>query len=548
MTQMHKTCDSQRLLQRTETDHVILVPLPHRAPEETPEGPCYIDKLPREILTQIIEIAVEASPYKTSRQLCLLCKRFEEIAKPHLYHTIDLGTIAPMPIRDRRKNHRRFFQRLQRTLRENPSLGRLCRELHFHIDWAPTYTLPRIAHFRDAIRLLLHFPATRTLHVHGGFEHRETWMILRNALRNMPSMQSMVLSREGAGGPPLVQMSDDLNLPDLHSLSLHGPSDGFFDPPKAGEREDPWPRSKSEFVPPHRKFTSSVKILSFMYPECTPEAMSEFLTFPEALEDLTIFGVHRTFVRLFESFTASVIANIMHSQCQFLRRINIGSFNGTVEGLDLQDFDMLECLRICSSNVPTTRVRSANVLLGRSLTSLTIECRWHEEEAGQVSWVMLTKDKVFGLRQLVQRAADSCDDTRPLALQTIDMLFDGYSSYYEWSARGKPETPWTRLKTLRDGLKEYGVRFTHNEQHLEDVGFEPKEARKEGDMEEQEMREQENGARVETEEYEEKVEDDTEEEWSDNEEKELNLRLAALSFDAAGYHKIDEYFGRQTTT
>lgn len=547
MAQTYEMAENQRYLTTTGSHSVALTPLPRTLNQQTPQATFAMQSLPEEVVREIIRIALLSSTQSlnllTARRLCLVCKHFCELARPHLYHTIDLGTIAPTPIRKASGNRR--LRRLQRTFQGNRYLADLCKSAHIHIDFAARY-VPRVEDYREGSELLTLLTGLRSLAVHGGFEHLEAWLMLHDPLRNMPALRSMSLSRELDSGPPLIQISNDVDLPNLLELSLSGPSDGFLYPPYESIK------SKSCFVPPHRKFTSPLKKLDFKYPEFTPEALKEFMTWPAALEHLILFGVHRTFIGLFDSFTGPRIGEILVSQRHSLRRLKLGPFKGTIEDLDLHDFGSLEELSIDIGNVPKAPTRSSKALLGKALQTFNIDCRYHEEESGLLSWELLTDQKAAGLRELVQHTFDSSESVQVMSLGAIDILFDGYSTYYDWSSRGKIETPWARLKGLRESLIKYGVRLTHSEQHLEDIGFEPSEHRGEVDPNWDESLRYlaespapyEPPSRGQSEETEDE-EDDAAESSSDDGDgaaRELNQHLASLAFDPDKNHKIEEYF------
>jgi hypothetical protein len=95
--------------------------------------------------------------------------------------------------------------------------------------------------------------SVRTLHLHGGFDHADSWPMLLNALCHMPLIEDLSLRRETFVGPPLIRISSELELPRLRRLSLSG---GM-----GGEEDD----TTSQFRPPPQLCAHGLETYSHSY-------------------------------------------------------------------------------------------------------------------------------------------------------------------------------------------------------------------------------------------------------------------------------------------
>jgi hypothetical protein len=211
-TRWRKNRFKQLQLAATNDYHILTIINP-------PLGENYISRLPDELLNEIIGLAVRSSDrrYPTTYTPALIssvvCKRFNQLAVPFLYHDIDFNTnseghIIPPGF---------MASRLHRTIKENPSLRPLCRSLNITVDSVKLSA----EDFHIAVELLFWLKNVRSFMINGGFLYgMETWPMLYHAFKYMPLITELSINRRYSNlilSPILA-----IKLPNLQSLRLSG--------------------------------------------------------------------------------------------------------------------------------------------------------------------------------------------------------------------------------------------------------------------------------------------------------------------------------------
>ncbi|KAJ5918207.1 hypothetical protein N7454_010582 [Penicillium verhagenii] len=195
--------------------------------------PSFILRLPDEILRQILELAVtetdawhKESPYNKALipALAYTCHRFSRITISFNYHTLHMAFPRRMiyPVCSTRK--------LVQSLQANPSLGRFCQNLSLYISDVCPRRCKTDSECLDAI--IPELKNVKYLTVHGGFEpgsKSHTWDIIQRCSRYMPRLEQVLLAREAFTGPGFADVLQNLQIPMLQELYIHGSSEANND-------------------------------------------------------------------------------------------------------------------------------------------------------------------------------------------------------------------------------------------------------------------------------------------------------------------------------
>ena len=195
-------------------------------------GEAFIFRLPDENLTQIFHHTSSTSRGFAWTKLCsdcewtrnhadikvllYVCRRFQRIAVPLLYHTIRFEyphrVVSPS----------RSVERLHSKLRINPSLRQNCRALEITID--DTRSEVQAEDCATANDLVSWLTGVRCLRIEGGFNEawaRPTWSLIRSMVENMHVFEHLSLSRHG-WGPYLGPIVENITFTSLKKLEVRG--------------------------------------------------------------------------------------------------------------------------------------------------------------------------------------------------------------------------------------------------------------------------------------------------------------------------------------
>ncbi|KAJ5623139.1 hypothetical protein N7490_011744 [Penicillium lividum] len=191
--------------------------------------PAFILRLPDEVLRQILELAItetdgwhKESPYSKALipAVAYTCHRFSRIVISFNYHTLRMEFPRRMiyPVCSTRK--------LVQSLQANPSLGRFCQNLSLSIsDICPR----RCKTDSECLQEILpELKNVKYITVHGGFEpgsKSHTWDIIQRCSQHMPRLEQVLLSREAFTGPGYADILQNLQIPMLQELHIHGSSE-----------------------------------------------------------------------------------------------------------------------------------------------------------------------------------------------------------------------------------------------------------------------------------------------------------------------------------
>jgi hypothetical protein len=199
----------------------------------------WILKLPDELLVAIFETVMGPEPrhlaYTLSTHILAIgavCHRFYEITKSIIYHTVRFETwcgIAPPCY-----TARCFY----RTITDNHSLRPLCKELMVSIYLSKPSS---VYDYELAHDLSSKLPNIRCFSLQGGFSAgnaRHTWTLIQQAVKHMPLIEHVSLSRMDFRGLTIPAIIENLNLPKLKSLRVTGINSEVLDQDLERDQED----------------------------------------------------------------------------------------------------------------------------------------------------------------------------------------------------------------------------------------------------------------------------------------------------------------------
>lgn len=213
------------------------MPSPSRAQSDTQSGPCYIFRLPNELLAEIVETAA-AWPDKADRYvfhdlyadrwaMTLVCRRFHLLAMPALYSTIILGDIIEPPFPDllhdaiRTSVHRKAMLLLHRSVKRKRSLGLMCTELVFDLRASAVDIGSMLLDVAaDLVSWFKNAKSLRIREVPGCCRPSAYFSCLSAACTKMPRLERLVLD-EMPGEAVLTTLRDSISS-SIKKLKLTG--------------------------------------------------------------------------------------------------------------------------------------------------------------------------------------------------------------------------------------------------------------------------------------------------------------------------------------
>lgn len=434
----------QSHLRFSDDKQLILV---RRAYEEQATGEPLILRLPNELLSQIFAIAIaydrnefKLRIYKTALSLSIICRRFHPLVQPLLYKHISLGNfVGFVPPKLPAK---RFY----RTIKSNPSLQLLCERLDIHVDTIRPDL--KADDFLLANAILPWLRNVRILHLHGGFDHADSWPMLFNAICHMPLIEDLSLSRETFVGPSLIRISSELELRRLRRLSLSGAMGGEEN--STTSQFQPLP----SFVRTDWKRTATLAELYLHGIECRPGILQEFLTWPAALERFTLYGLSCSLARSYDWYDFTAMEAVLRTQRHSLRNIRLGALKRDTRFPNLSDFPNLEELWLSAYDFPSSPKEAAERLANGRLRILSIDYNFEREDSVPI--------QNFGIEQVryIQSLAFYASSLK-VPLRAICIKFSPCPDYagnriYDGAY------PWDLMDELREGVKQYGIEIFYN--------------------------------------------------------------------------------------
>jgi hypothetical protein len=199
--------------------------------DRLPIGEAFILRIPNELISKILSLVTVRPPYEWPRNyygrilpLVTVCRRFNRIASPLLYHTAifenSCGIVPPcLPAR-----------KFHRTVHENPMLRPYVKTLKLYIR--DLHHILSLDEYDIANDFMVWFPNVTSFKFQAGFangKRKYTWPMIAKGVKHMPSIREISLHREDFDGLLICDVIENLNIPSLRKLEIGGMS-GYSHP------------------------------------------------------------------------------------------------------------------------------------------------------------------------------------------------------------------------------------------------------------------------------------------------------------------------------
>ena len=404
-------------------------------------GPCVIETLPIEILTQILHIVKAAEDQDHAPGS--VNKLWQAAYKPVICHTIELNGSA-------KRKATRYHNHLHQTFKQNVALGSLVRKLDLLLD---KVTDERRALLADVVALCT---GLKSLSIDSMTNDIEP---IYEATRNLSRLEDCRAGYRdlNRGGLPLSMVVTNLARCPLKTLYLSRLGLGAALTP---QRRHFYERELDATVMenmlqatytllkdiPH----SSIEKLTLCEPYAPPAVIELLVAWPRALLSIEFRSLN--FSPL--DYNSHHLQKILDTQHRTLRKISIGNY-GRLGGRSIPDFCFYPCLRdlhISMYNLLEERPSNAATKLsspqlsyirGDFATEDQHQARWNAFEQGELDWMR----QFIGYRDV--------SGARLAALQSIEIHLHPDPPYsgedIEW--------PWEYLEKAKEVVEKEGVEF-----------------------------------------------------------------------------------------
>jgi hypothetical protein len=196
----------------------------HTRQDRLPTGETFISRIPNELISEILTLVAVRPSHEWPRNyygrvlpLVTVCKRFNRIATPLLYHTAvfenSCGIVPPcLPAR-----------KFHRTVQENPILRPYVKAVKLYIE--EFHQIKSLGEYDIANDFMTWFPNVTSFQLQAGFangKRKYTWPMIAKGMKHMPFMREISLCREDFDGLLICDVIENLNIPSLRKLKIHG--------------------------------------------------------------------------------------------------------------------------------------------------------------------------------------------------------------------------------------------------------------------------------------------------------------------------------------
>ncbi|KAJ5549043.1 hypothetical protein N7513_006277 [Penicillium frequentans] len=421
--------------------------------------PAFILQLPDEVLRLILEFAItgtdswhKESPYNKASipALAYTCHRFSRIIISFNYHTLHMAFPRRMiyPVCKTRK--------LIKTLEANPSLGRFCQSLSLHIsDVCPT----RVKTDSECLdEIIPELKNVKYLTVHGGFEpgsKSHTWDIIQRCSKHMPRLEQVLLAREAFTGPGFTDILQNLQIPMLQELYIHGSSESNTDASS----------STVEVAKPVK--ASDVTKLHLSDFKDTSATMNTLIHWPKSLFEFSIENIHSdpdhrdshpNYLDL------PLLRKMLQEHKDTLTTLSIGplSLSGRGKLANLSDLSALHTLSLSRWQLGGELDVSSDAafqLLGPSLELFVWDFTIYDQNSQK--WSDFGTRESLWIMNLAQKAVERRSPLKEIRVQFAPELPTSDDEDY----------PWDFIDDLDTQFRLQGVTFTYNEPTMSKEAF-----------------------------------------------------------------------------
>ena len=433
------------------------MPQPPSPPHE-PLGECYIDKLPDELLAEILSyfppqvFPYEPLTYEQCPLIALVCKRWERNYDATLYQMVSLS------------EHPRLQQvhtgRNIKILREQAELRHHVRQINVHLDYISEATCGQIT---DIIKSC---PTVRTVSLCLNWSVKP-WPIVR-AVGMLPRLEVLWLS--GFSYRMYLQMIlGYFNHPTLRELRLCYYSLAKFGAPAVslfpfGPPEAPSQDELDELSVVARSRSSAITSLELTTPYTSPLCTMILVDWPSKLVRLSLTGLTDSMNG--SHYTLDVVERIFNIHRDSLQHITVGRIQNrptqygkwVAVGGGIPDFSKFQCLRelqIFADNMLAEKPSEAAAKLAAPLL------RHLTMEFGEgVSHVAFAGTQLLWMAEFASKGPIGEPNTN---LQTIFVDFqpicDSRAVHHEKAG----PWPWEYLQQAKKEFSRYNVALTYSE-------------------------------------------------------------------------------------
>ncbi|KAJ5639484.1 uncharacterized protein N7484_007346 [Penicillium longicatenatum] len=419
--------------------------------------PAYILQLPDEVLSLILEFAItetdswhKESPYNKALipALAYTCHRFSRIIISFNYHTLHMAFPRRMiyPVCKTRK--------LVKTLEANLSLGRFCQSLSLYMsDVCPT----RVKTDSECLDLIIpELKNVKYLTVHGGFEpgsKNHTWDIIQRCSKHMPRLEQVLLAREAFTGPGFADILQNLQIPMLQELYIHGSSEPNTDV------------SGAEVAKPVQ--ASDLTKLHLSDFKDTSATMNTLIHWPKSLFEFSIENIHSdpdhrdshpNYLDL------PLLRKMLDEHRDTLTTLSIGplSVSGRGRLANLSDLSALHTLSLSRWQLGGELDVSSDVasqLLGPSLELFVWDFTLYDQTPQK--WSDFGTQESLWIMNLAQEAVERRSPLKEIRIQFSPVM----------PASEDEDYPWDFMDDLNLQFRSQGVTFTYVEPTMSKEAF-----------------------------------------------------------------------------
>jgi hypothetical protein len=429
------------------TDHDNLPAHAERDAMPDPDQEAYILRLPVEVLTMIVELAVSGSrkPFHdyyginrsctdcglacneaNARAVCLASCTFRDIAQPMLFRVIDVR--SP-----------KAASRIRHTLSKNDRLRKHCRQLT--IVNTKKLSGKVFSRWKDILRWSVNVQCVQ-LHIEW-MKGEMCWNLTKKLATHAHHLRHLTLTGEH-WYPNSVRLFNVVDLPRLTKLNVDYQGCHDWDPS--------WEYWRTPLAPNKRR-TSPVTSLTIGDENDDPGCALTLIAWPKVLENFTyqrVSGVDK-FPTILHALTDSLS---MHEST--LKSVDISHVMNASHLFDARLFSNLEYLRLSRWHLedePLVFTQEYTKILGPRLKILVWNFDDYQHFMDHLHLNDFHENEELWLCELAKAAADS-------KLQELRIEFTPIT---DLSHTG-PIYPWDRMDKVRDTvMRQIGVSLTYNE-------------------------------------------------------------------------------------
>ena len=445
------------------------------SPPPEPLGECYINKLPNELLTEILaylppDIFLHEPPtYGQCPPIALVCKLWERNYDATQYQNIFLSGYS--------RWRKLYDWKVLKTLRQQAELCDHVRRIFVCMDYVSEDTYREIA---DTIKSC---QAIHTVVLHVDWSIK-VWPII-HAIEMLPRLQNLVLLGPH-GGVSLQTLLRHFNQPTLRYVELHryGLARGETPGLSYFKHEPPSPEEVDMLSGVARPRSSAISSLNLIDPSTSPRCTIILLQWISKLVKLSLSGLTCSTYR--SQYTHEAVEQILNVHRESLQHIMVGTIpsgqdeHGNCIAAGIPDFSKFPCLRelqLSHHNLLFEKPSQAAAKLAATvMCHLAMSFSSEDQRPGSEDQTLERRSKFAEAESLWMVEFVSQPNTR---LKTIFVDYDPWplrpatNAPWPWEyfdddpwplgPTTHPPWPWEYLEQAAKELSRYNVAMTYSE-------------------------------------------------------------------------------------